>query len=1020
MTILNDADQGVHNISDKTGTVAVNENSSQLDYSTNSATMPVVKASDTTCSASIGLITCDVGNVRKRVDYIDGVVVKDAGHSLSVSAGTHADVDVDGLEGLQQLLTTIGPNQALTLGINGADVVQSLVTDTKLSELNYPPDTISRTLECLSWPDGAHYLLLDHDPEPGRPELNADQFWSQLVDVCPEMMEVGRLVTSSTSSEIYDSATDECLKGAIGHHTYIQVRGDVNRFLGILKSRMWASKKAFFKLAKPNSKTGVASILERFLLDAAVFSPERIIYEAGAICGEGIEQRRSAPILYPGKIWDLDEIAELTEDESNLAAGNRGDAHAAIAPVRLRNAIAWHEAAGKSNALAYQAASDAIKRLDNLVLSPFHQIILSNGDVVAIRDLDDSHIETTCRDPQEPDYRGGAIVGKIYKRDLGGYNIHSQAHGGATYRCQTMNDWFADTIVAVNAKGERRLKPASKIADALALMWDFSVAFNTQTETFWEYEGGLWVELDRTIIAKRVLDALSLTGLGHGADAVGGVQTLLESKLAIDKWREKTGIVPLHNGVLELASGELLPHSPDNYLTWQLPYDFDPAATCDPIIEWLTFTQGGDQQRVQLLRAYLKAVITGRVDLQRFIELVGGGGTGKSTFANLAIALVGLDNCHVTELKRLETNRFETSALFGKRLVYITDSERYAGGVSVFKSLTGHDPLPFEQKYKQSKGSFKPKAMVILAANEAIVSSDYTSGLERRRLTVPFTKSVEPSQRRDLLSINDEGVCGEFAQYLPGLLNWVLALPDADVCDLVVNTAVSVPTLNADRLETLLASNPLAEWFDSKCVYLDGARQPIGNATKVRQTVRDGESSSTSWDEYQKTDVWMYASYRQYCDRSNIKPIALRRFGTLLADLFGNQLKRSDVVYHQRSRDGAYFEGIALRHKSHADIPNPITGGLDAGLNPGEELVVDAERTYDNFDDAPEATEPTVPDAGDVDTVIALLAKCTDYEGTLQTVNFNYPANVVDLALTRLDKVGFKPSNMELFDLEVA
>jgi hypothetical protein len=52
-TILSAGDQRGNNSSDKTGTVSVNENHSQFDYSTNSAMMPTVAALDTTCSVSV-------------------------------------------------------------------------------------------------------------------------------------------------------------------------------------------------------------------------------------------------------------------------------------------------------------------------------------------------------------------------------------------------------------------------------------------------------------------------------------------------------------------------------------------------------------------------------------------------------------------------------------------------------------------------------------------------------------------------------------------------------------------------------------------------------------------------------------------------------------------------------------------------------------------------------------------------------------------------------------------------------
>jgi putative DNA primase/helicase len=75
--------------------------------------------------------------------------------------------------------------------------------------------------------------------------------------------------------------------------------------------------------------------------------------------------------------------------------------------------------------------------------------------------------------------------------------------------------------------------------------------------------------------------------------------------------------------------------------------------------------------------------------------------------------------------------------------VLINDSERYAGEVGKLKNLTGQDTLPYEVKFKQSKGGFSPDALVIVSTNEVIQSSDYTSGLARRRISVPMFNQIK-------------------------------------------------------------------------------------------------------------------------------------------------------------------------------------------------------------------------------------------------------------------------------------
>ncbi len=110
------------------------------------------------------------------------------------------------------------------------------------------------------------------------------------------------------------------------------------------------------------------------------------------------------------------------------------------------------------------------------------------------------------------------------------------------------------------------------------------------------------------------------------------------------------GLIPFRNGVLDIETRELWPHSPANYLTWCLPYDYNPLASCDPIKQWL-------------------------------LEM--------------------LENVHVTDLDILEKDKFETANLKDKRLVIINEATSYKG-VKRLKALTGGDRLRFEQKYKQN------------------------------------------------------------------------------------------------------------------------------------------------------------------------------------------------------------------------------------------------------------------------------------------------------------------------------
>ncbi|WP_107670135.1 phage/plasmid primase, P4 family [Cyanothece sp. BG0011] len=376
------------------------------------------------------------------------------------------------------------------------------------------------------------------------------------------------------------------------------------------------------------------------------------------------------------------------------------------------------------------------------------------------------------------------------------------------------------------------------------------------------------------------------------------------------------GLIPFRNGVLDIETRDLWPHSPTNYFTWCLPYDYNPLATGEPIKQWLLEMMQGDESLVELVRAYLHGVVTGRADWQKFLELIGPGGTGKSTLIRLAIALVGFSNCHVTTLKRLETSKFETANIKDKRLVLVTDAERYTGDVTTLKALTGEDSLPYEKKMQQATGGFKPDCLVIIAGNEHIKTSDYTSGLQRRRITVGMRRKISEENQRNLIKHDNRGnISGEFVPYIPGFLNWVLEMESEKASECIKNAHSRCVKLTFERIESMVENNPIAAWLNENIIYDPQSYTHVGKAIK-----------STESDEvYRGASKWLYPNYCAFCEGIKVNPISLNRFSTLLLDLCNHQLNLNDVV-KDRNRNGVFIQGLKIR--DHLDDEAPFIEGL--------------------------------------------------------------------------------------------
>ncbi|HBQ59315.1 MAG TPA: DNA primase, partial [Balneolaceae bacterium] len=293
-------------------------------------------------------------------------------------------------------------------------------------------------------------------------------------------------------------------------------------------------------------------------------------------------------------------------------------------------------------------------------------------------------------------------------------------------------------------------------------------------------------------------------------------------------------------------------------------------------------------------------------DIQKFVEIVGPGKSGKSTYANLCKALVGDENTTISTLEHLEKNRFETANLYKKKLLLFNDVERYGGSVSILKALTGRDLLRNEHKYQVGKQKpFKFDGLCMITANEPIQTTDPTSGLARRRLTIPFNNPFRGTakQQKTLIDMDDQGnAFGEFAPLLPGLVNWLLDMSHDQMREYLMETNKNVEFFADYTIDQQLKSNPVKDWMHHCLVFELNTSAQIG----FKKFAPQGSSTH-----YAKTSEWLYASYCEFCMNSNNNIMSRSRFESLLMDIFNHQLHLN--VYAKRNTKGLRIFNIAIR-----------------------------------------------------------------------------------------------------------
>lgn len=487
-------------------------------------------------------------------------------------------------------------------------------------------------------------------------------------------------------------------------------------------------------------------------------------------------------------------------------------------------------------------------------------------------------------------------------------------------------------------RGKKEPKPRNPssdvVTDILLQQYGENLKYSEQQGSFYIYEyrsPGLWSHVSDTEMKGSIKDQLERIKNknlpnGYSMNLINDVMEQLRISTIHDDWYEGNRYLLFTNGILDVQSRELLPFDRERFMSQQLPYNYDASAGCEPIIKWLKNAQDNNWGRVQVLRAWLRAVLLSHSEIQKFVEIVGPGKSGKSTYANLAHALVGDENAMISSLEHLEKNRFETANLYKKKLLLFNDVERYGGSVSVLKAITGRDLIRKERKFQSgSQKPFKFNGLVIITANEPIQTTDPTSGLARRRLTIPFDRPFtgSSSEQKTLIDMDDNGrPFGEFAALLPGLVNWVLDMSESEMKEYLMETTSKVNFFAAHQREQILKSNQIMDWMEHCIVFDPGASSAIGLAK---------HAAPGSSNIYASSDKWLYASYCEFSRASNSNILGRSRFETLLLDVCVHQL-RLNVFKKKIPGNGLRVINIACRTSGsgrYESYPSIIEVGLN-------------------------------------------------------------------------------------------
>jgi putative DNA primase/helicase len=94
------------------------------------------------------------------------------------------------------------------------------------------------------------------------------------------------------------------------------------------------------------------------------------------------------------------------------------------------------------------------------------------------------------------------------------------------------------------------------------------------------------------------------------------------------------------NGVLDLRTGTLEPHHPEQRFTYCVPVEYDPEASTDEWLAWLHEVVGGGEEVINYLQEATGYSLTGHTREEKLHYVYGPTRSGKGTFTETLLALL--------------------------------------------------------------------------------------------------------------------------------------------------------------------------------------------------------------------------------------------------------------------------------------------------------------------------------------------------------------------------------------------
>ena len=288
------------------------------------------------------------------------------------------------------------------------------------------------------------------------------------------------------------------------------------------------------------------------------------------------------------------------------------------------------------------------------------------------------------------------------------------------------------------------------------------------------YNGCYWNLLDREVLQKFLGDSAERMDLPKYEARQYTVRENLYKQFLVTGFLPMPDIndkllINLRNGTFEIGKdgkGWLREFDETDFLKYQLPFDYDPKATCPLFHKYLDVSLP-DKESQNVLAEFVGYAFAPHLKLEKALFLYGNGRNGKSVFYDIVTALMGVQNVSCYSIDSLCDSTGYYRAMIANKLVNYSSEVGKKINADIYKQLCSGEAVEARLPYGDPF-LIRNYARLIFNANTLPPDPEQTKAYYDRFLIIPFTVTI-PTENRDIdlakKIINSE---------LSGVFNWVL------------------------------------------------------------------------------------------------------------------------------------------------------------------------------------------------------------------------------------------------------